>query len=85
MDLFTLVSVLIMGSATLCGFGLLLSLIFMERNATASASAAERTTPCRRARHRKGVLARPPAARTAGAAMPPSARRTAARRNPSHS
>lgn len=85
MDLFTLVTVLIMGGATLCGFALLLSLIVMERKAICSGSDADRTHRCPRARDRtavRGAAPRPVAGRRPrlGAAMPPSARRLAARR-----
>jgi hypothetical protein len=75
MDVFTLVSVLIMGSATLCGFGLLVSLILMERNCAGSGSAGHRTKPCRNRRNRTRVPPRPAALHTGAASASAGQRR----------
>jgi len=75
MDVFTLVTVLIMGSATLCGLGLLLSLILMERNGTGSGSACQRAKPCRASRNRTRVPPRPAALHSAAAAVSAGQRR----------
>jgi len=75
MDVFTLVSVLIMGSATLCGFGLLVSLILMERNCTGSGTPCQAAKPCRARRNRTSGPPRPAAVRTGATSVSAGQRR----------
>jgi hypothetical protein len=65
MDPFTVAASLIMGSATLGGFGLLASLIVMERRPRQAGTANQRANPRRRTRPPSAVVAWPAAARTA--------------------
>jgi hypothetical protein len=64
MDPFTVAASLIMGSATLAGFGLLASLIVMERRPRHAGSANQRANPRRRTRPSSALVSWPAAART---------------------